>query len=232
MACERSQQCNPDATLPIPVLDAATPDARPPPNIRAALRHLTQPAHDRLHAQPQFAALLRGDLRRPAYAALLLRLLGLHAPIEAGLARHAQSRWLGWAAAAPGLTRAARLTRDLRALGLEAAEIEAAPMADAVLPPLAHPAAALGCAWVVEGSALGGAVLAARLAATPGLAGTACGSFFGGVDGQDSGVQAARWRACGRAVEDCGAAPGQWVALRDAAVATFDAFETWLGPAA
>jgi heme oxygenase len=204
----------------------------PPPDIRAALRRATQHAHGRLHAQPQFAALLRGELSRPAYAALLLRLLGLHAPIEARLAEHAGSRWLAWTEAAPGQNRAARLARDLRALGVGAAEIAAAPMAGAMLPPLVHPAAALGCAWVVEGSALGGAVLARRVATAPDLGGSDAGSFFRASDRRSRDEQALRWLACCRALEECGTLPGHFTAMRDAAQAIFDAFERWLSRAA
>jgi heme oxygenase len=245
MTCSHGRSFNPNANPPssgLPLTGAvASPPAAasrrphaaaiiPPPDIRAALRQATHQAHARLHAQPHFAALLRGTLSRPAYAALLLRLLGLHAPIEAGLARHAGSRWLAWAETTPDQTRAARLARDLRALGLDAAAIVAAPMADALLPSLTHPAAALGCAWVVEGSALGGVVLARRLAAAPALAGS--GSFFQPAEGHAGDRQALRWRACCRALDECGAAPDRWVAMRDAAQATFDAFETWLGPVA
>jgi heme oxygenase len=56
--------------------------------MRKSLRVATAAVHARLHAQLQFAALLRGDLSPANYTRLLLRLLGLHAPIEQRLARH------------------------------------------------------------------------------------------------------------------------------------------------
>jgi heme oxygenase len=61
---------------------------------------------------------------------------------------------LEWRSAGAGVSRTAMLRSDLAAFGVDRLEIEAAPRAHALLPPLNDAAAALGCAWVVEGSAL------------------------------------------------------------------------------
>ncbi len=195
----------------------------PETTMRTHLRHATMAAHDRLHRHEGFAALLRGELSRPDYTSLLARLLGLHAPIEHRLARFAPSPWLAWHATGPSASRADRLRADLRALGMTAAEIAVLPGADAVLPDLQSEAAALGCAWVVEGSALGGRVMAQHVAGIlgPGQDG---GAFFAA-----DAAQPARWRACCAAIDGCGADPVRRSDMVEGAVATFEAVEAWLG---
>ncbi len=167
--------------------------------------------------------MLRGDLPRPAYVSLLFRLLGLHEPIEDRLAPHTNSVWLAWFVA----DRARRLRRDLQALGIPTGEIAAAPTAGGLLPPLDDPAASLGCAWVVEGSALGGRVLARHVesivSTSVGAATTPGSSFF-----ESGPLQAERWRACGHALEACGADPVRRGTILHAATATFAAFEASL----
>ena len=138
------------------------------------------------------------------------------------MARHAGRPGFAWRSAAPD--RAARLRQDLLDLGLPAPCVAAAPCAARHLPTLDHPAAALGGAWVIEGSALGGGVLARRLDAVlaPGEPG---GRAFFTPDPQ----QPARWRACCAAVEACGADPEGLAQMQHAARDTFAAFEIWLG---
>jgi heme oxygenase (biliverdin-IX-beta and delta-forming) len=191
---------------------------------RRALQAATMPAHERLHANAMFAALLRGDMTRPAYRRLLLRLLGLHEPIETSLDRLSADPLLAWRGTSLGISRTARLRADLAALGVGQPEIDAAPRAQALLPPLADPASALGCAWVVEGSALGGRVMSAKIKGTLQLTREAEGhAFFSADPGQP-----ARWRGCCEALEACSARPDGLPAMVRAATATFAAFETWL----
>jgi heme oxygenase len=176
-----------------------------------------------LHQYPDFAALLHGELQRPAYVNLLERLLGLHAAVEDRLRPYQHAPWLAWTAYSEKSSRAARLRRDLAALGVSDARIAAAPSAGALLPPLGTEAAALGCAWVVEGSALGGRVLARGLGTILGANTEAGGSFFLPAPGQPE-----RWRRCCAAVESCGAEPARCAAMVDAAAGIFGVFETWL----
>jgi heme oxygenase len=177
-----------------------------------------------LQAQPQFAALLRGTLLPKDYRRLLLRLFGLHAPIEARIARHDGEVLMGWRkiGAVPGWP--ARLRSDLSFLGVDQAAIDDAPSAATLLPVLDNAAAALGCAWVVEGSALGGRVMSRRLNAILGTAGAGgAGTFLATQPGQSD-----RWIGCCAAVEACGADPRHHIDMRNAAVAVFDVFERWL----
>ncbi|MBA2965556.1 MULTISPECIES: biliverdin-producing heme oxygenase [Ramlibacter] len=109
--------------------------------------------------------------------------------------------------------RAALARRDLGALGLPALPWLAR------VPPLAGPAEALGSLYVLEGSALGGQVIAAQVQRHLGLRPEhGLAYFHGGGAGT-----AARWRAFQRLLADAlDADPaGQAGAVR-AAVATFD----------
>jgi heme oxygenase len=191
---------------------------------RRALQLATKPSHERLHTNVAFAALLRGELTRPGYLRLLVSLLGLHEPIEESLGRLPSDCLLEWRGAGHPLSRTALLRGDLAALGLSPLEIEAAPRAHGLLPRLADPASALGCAWVIEGSALGGRVMSARVSAILHLGPTAGG---GGFFSSDPG-QPARWLGCCEAVEVCGAQPNGLASMTQAATATFAAFEAWL----
>jgi heme oxygenase len=204
----------------------ASRPARLPQDMRTALRNATAAAHEGLHGNKAFADLLRGDLARRHYVDLLLRLFGLHAALERKLVPHLRSPWFVWYDAPAEEHRSARLRRDLVALGASPSLITAAAAADDVLPILTTPEAALGCAWVVEGSALGGRLLARHVASIIGEGEDSAGSFV-----QSNPEQPARWTACCDAVNLCGMDPGRRAAILSAASATFEAMGTWLGSA-
>jgi heme oxygenase len=190
---------------------------------REALRQTTDGAHRLLHEVPSFLALRAGRISREDYVALLLRLLGLHAPIEERLAALEQAPELAWHRTPPSHSRADRLRRDLEALGMSSCTIERAPRADALLPLLQDAATGLGCAWVAEGSALGGRVLAAGLHEDLGITKTAGAAFFTPLQSQ-----AERWLACCAAVEACGASQHRLGLMLAAAEATFAGFAAWM----
>jgi heme oxygenase len=192
-------------------------------DIRGLLKAATADSHDRLHRQGGLALLMRGELARSAYARLLLRLLGLHAACERRLDAHRGSPFLAWQDIGGRCARSSRLRDDLRRLGAGGAEIAAAERADVALPLLASPASALGCAWVVEGSALGGRVLARRASALADASWASAWSFFRPFPGQPD-----RWAACCASVEACGADAARLDAMTNGAGATFAAFVAWL----
>ncbi len=187
------------------------------------MRQTTDAAHRRLHEMPAFLALRAGDISRADYAGLLLRLLGLHMPIDERLAALEQTPELAWHHAPSSARRTARLRRDLEALGVAYCTIEAAPRADALLPPLQDAATGLGCAWVTEGSALGGRVLAARLNDDLGITPMNGAAFLTPLPSQQE-----RWSACCTAVEACGASEDRLARMLAAAEATFNGFATWM----
>jgi heme oxygenase len=190
---------------------------------RHALRQATDAAHQRLHAAPAFERLLRDELSRTDYIQLLLRLYGLHVPIEARVSRFAADPLMAWQAQGDVAPRPDRLRADLIALGVTEATIRDSATADALLPACEDVATALGCAWVMEGSALGGRVLSRHLAPILGPDATEGGRFFASQPGQ-----AVRWAGCCEAIEACGADPVRRAAMLASAAATFDAVAAWL----
>lgn len=114
--------------------------------------------------------------------------------------------------------RAELLARDLTVLGIDPT---ATPRCEA-LPALASDAEAVGAIYVIEGSALGGAVLA-RLARRELAVGPATGAAFLSGDADLS----ARWRLVVETISETGDAHGV-DGLIAGACETFDAMEAWL----
>lgn len=109
----------------------------------ALLRRRTRAHHARLDAGIDFS---RGDVTHARYAAFLRGILSVVTPLEPVLAR-----WLGGES---GPSRAECLRADLASLGVSA-KVE-----DVAVRLPHNTAEAYGCAYVLEGSTLGGLVLA------------------------------------------------------------------------
>ena len=168
-----------------------------PDSLLASLREATREAHAAIEQVPALARLLDPGLGRADYAATLGRLYRFHAALEPRLV----AALVGWPAAA-ALAAAGRpgaLAADLAALGRPAP----APAPEAALPGLAEGMAALGCLYVMEGSSLGGRVIARRLVESLGVTPGQGGRFFGG-EGADTAR--ARWRVLCDLLEEVGAA--------------------------
>lgn len=179
------------------------------------LRAETRDLHERVeHRLP----LLDARLTLAGYRATLQALHGLHAPLERRLA------------AVPGLERcgldlarrwrAPRLAADLRALGAPPSALDAA---SPHVPHVGDVASALGALYVLEGSTLGGRVVARHVtAALPVTAADGC-AFLA-----SAGTHVGRsWRSFRHAVEAYAAARDDAVAqaIVDGARATFVAFD-------
>jgi heme oxygenase len=191
-----------------------------PVSPRFALRAATAGPHERLHHVPAFAALASGRIDHAAYIALLLRLHGFHVPMEAAIASGLHA-----AAFAPRLSgwrRAALLGDDLRALGASEAAISRAPMlADlGAAPTAAH---ALGWLYVVEGSTLGGRMLARRLDHVVRDGGPRARMFL--LAGSDP--HHVSWTELCRVIDEVGADHDRLTAMILAATQAFEYFETW-----
>ncbi len=194
------------------------------PEILDELRARTRAAHERVE---RGVPITRDegdarDLRR-----LLERLHGLHLPIEERL------EGLAWARVGLDLQerrKAWRIARDLLALGHDAASIAALPRC-ARLPDVGDLPRGLGCLYVIEGSMLGGRVLARALRARLGPAVAGALSF---LDAYGERL-AALWSDLGRALDQAGRAPAARAAILAAANDTFACVERWLvareGPA-
>ena len=157
---------------------------------------------------------------RTTYAALLTRLWGFHSAAESGL-----DLIQGWDGLTPGIVLAARhrawrIEQDLADLGWP----RPTPVVGTPTDPLRMTSLAdgLGCLYVIEGSAIGGRVIAARARAAlgPDLA-TAFFADPARNTGQD-------WNALRAALDAFGAGAGAAArrSVIDAAHRTFGAFAT------
>jgi heme oxygenase len=183
----------PPAAAPAPHLVAAEGAAAA--GVAQLLRTGTRDLHDSIEANPRFSRLMAADLTRGEYINLLVRLFGHHVAAEAALA-------LAAPLLPPGLQlerrlrRTALLANDLGQLGLAPATIAALPRCPVA--PCDTAEDAWGQLYVLEGSALGGQLIARHLAATLALG---PGSGAGGLvpHGNETG---ALWRGFKQALED------------------------------
>lgn len=180
------------------------------------LRAATRPLHARLEA---VVGLMHPGLDAGGYRRYLARSWAFHAPLEDALATAPAVPGL-----APGqLARAHLLARDLDALGLGEAERARLPRCER-LPALDRAGHVLGLAYVVEGSALGGAFLHRHLTATiPEAAARASASLRPHGDGKATGQ---RWREFVALLEAAGPGLGAQDVVAGA-VGTFAALEAW-----
>jgi heme oxygenase len=147
--------------------------------VRLRLREATRDSHDRVERELR---LLDGSLTPHRYREVLGRFYGYYAVLEPALdAWHGREGLLDWPA-----------RRKLHLLAADLGELGAPDPADLPLcpevPAIRSSAEALGALYVVEGSTLGGAVIARRLRAQ-GFSPSALGFFT--CYGSDVGV---RWR--------------------------------------
>jgi heme oxygenase len=120
--------------------------------LRTFLRRRTSGAHEDLHLHPAFAPLASASASgtRSGYVALMAGLAGFYDALDPLLERAAAAHGLSYVA------RAHLIKRDLDHLDAAARPVACRPVAPRGLPEL------LGVLYVVEGSTLGGSVLATR----------------------------------------------------------------------
>jgi heme oxygenase (biliverdin-IX-beta and delta-forming) len=181
----------------------------------ARLKRETAARHQRIE---EVLGLVEGGLSVERYRRLLESFFGYFAPVEARIAELAPS--------APPLglklpARAQLLAKDLLALGASAPDIAALPRCTD-LPRLANPANMAGCLYVLEGSRLGGAIVARELKRSLGL-GLAGAAFFRG-DGENVALRFKRVLAWLDEVARAGAPADEIVA---AACETFLTLSRW-----
>ena len=110
--------------------------------------------------------------KRDGYTKLLIRFYGFHSTWEEAASALAPDK-----AFFESRRKTKLLVKDLKALGLPCDEITRLPQCDPLMP-LPSPAAMLGSMYVVEGSTLGGAIIAREVERTLGLDGeTGCAYF-------------------------------------------------------
>lgn len=186
-----------------------------PGTLLSLLRDATAEAHRRLEETVDISQTARSARR---YRRLLEDFLGFHAAAQEKLEAPPDLPRAGYAPAERRKT--AWLEADLKALGLSAEEVRALPLCRD-LPDLPDAAAAMGCAYVVEGSTLGGRHIAAFLDKS-GVIPREARRFFQGY-GEETGT---KWREFCAALETVEKADHDRAAR--AAVETFAAMERWL----
>jgi heme oxygenase len=189
------------------------------PSLLSELRHGTRAQHAALDSSLN---LQPSTITRARYATLLHCMFSVVAPLEAALAAPQWERVLPNAAAR---RKAHLLIDDLHVLGVHASMTSAAPAALPSIQSLAH---AFGCAYVLEGSTLGGAVLARTLGPALGLS-HASGLRFWTAYGAELAV---RWSEFVAMLEDLAATAEavERVSAVDRATATFQSFNSALEP--
>ena len=189
-----------------------TAEAVLPASFLTRLRVQTRPAHILIEQVPALARLMTPGLDRQAYADVLHNLhrfhAGLHGPLATALA------------ALPAAARFADATR-LTALGQDLVQLGAgigAPAVPACLPVLPTAAHGLGCLYVIEGSTLGGRVIARRLEDALALDTTNGAAFYGG---RTAAEVRTRFKALVTLLEDAACNDNDADAIVAAAIATF-----------
>ncbi len=181
--------------------------------IRERLKAATNEVHERLHGHEGFAAAAAGTISAPDYRDLLARLHGFHAAFDAQMTcapvAFAQNLEL------PARARAGLLAQDLTGRGVAAETTARLPRAELVA--LHSEGEYLGALYVVEGSTMGGIIIARALAAF----GADRRFYFG--HGADHGRL---WRVFAARLETLDGEAAE--AAERAAASVFAAFETWM----
>ncbi len=158
---------------------------------------------------------------RDDYRALLARMWGIHAPLDAALEA---TDWSGLDIDYGERSKLSWLADDLAWLGLDAAALAALPRS-ARLPRLAAPVDAMGALYVLEGASLGGQIIARQLKGQLGVVPGAGGTFFASY-GERIGEN---WRRYLAALERFSDSPPAAARIEAAALETFESFLVWFG---
>ncbi|MVN77935.1 hypothetical protein GO988_16520 [Hymenobacter sp. HMF4947] len=178
------------------------------PTILQALRAETRPAHDLLEQNHFNQSLAAGTLSYAATAHFLAKMYGFLVPYEARLRQ--QNLGPEWEAEAR--QRAHLILEDLQ---VPASALALCP----IMPPLASWPQLLGAMYVLEGSTLGGQVIARQLA----KADIPLRTYFGGYGAQTG----PRWKAFCQLLA-AAATPANQAEIVQSASLTFQQLSAWL----
>jgi heme oxygenase len=183
----------------------------------AGLRIATWPCHQRLEkrldVKARFSTL-------GAYRSHLEKMWGFCAALERGMAPEAFG---GALEDYESRRKLPLLTRDLTALGADPESFESLPICPD-LPDHPDPAAAFGCAYVLEGGTLGGRTLLPLVESRLAFRAAHGAAFLASYGDQ----VLAKWRTFGAALDAWCCLPERQASATHAAVATFGALEQWL----
>lgn len=188
--------------------------------LRDSLRACTRAHHERIERALDLPAAVG---TQQGYVRLLCGFYGFYAPHEACLHRHRQSL----AAVDVQLSsrvKAPKLRASLQACGLKEDELAALPLCGD-LPRLSTWRHALGSLYVLEGSTLGGQIIARTLRMKLQLQADSPQLQFLLPYGTQSG---AMWRSFVNALDSINLMPSEEREVVEGATQTFDALERWM----
>ncbi len=187
--------------------------------IRYVLKEATDPVHQRLHRHDGFSAVACGTVSRDDYITLLKRLYGFHFIFDQRIAQAAQT--FGSTLEVGKRQRASHVVQDLLTLGVDEHAIADIALCEA-MHEFVTSGDVLGALYVVEGSTLGGLVLARALSPLlgPGVEGR---RFFLGYGDRHG----AMWQSFLDEL-DANAGPGRQEQIVNGALRTFHEFEAWM----
>lgn len=188
------------------------PSALPAPGILARLRTETRPYHDAVERNPFNQALAAGTVTATDTAQFLARMYGIIAPYEAQLQLHAADFSPAWEL--EQRFRAPLILQDLPRLGYAGTP----PLCPA-MPPLATKPALLGALYVLEGSTLGGQVIARQLS----KAGVPESCYFQGY----GALTGPRWKAFCQLLTEAGTEENEQEIV-DSSITLFTYLAAWL----
>lgn len=181
--------------------------------LRQRLRIETRAAHDVLD---ETLDLIDRPIALDEYARLLCRLHGVHQAIEPTLAAQLDP------ALVAGRSKLFAIEHDLHASGSCLAHH--APSRCDLMPPITSLGAALGALYVIEGSTLGGRLIARSIQRTLEIPSDACGYF--NIYGASTG---ARWQQVCNALDRLSNPEVDSAAIKTAKQ-VFNGMTTWLAP--
>jgi len=179
------------------------------------LRNATETLHRKIEKDLD---LLRPSFTLGQYVALLGRFWGFHQPWESEMDALLELELPGFFAPRKKLE---NIEADLRFLGFESEDLLHIPVCGK-LPPLKRIGSALGSLYVIEGSSLGGRILARHFGGHLGIAPDAGCRFFSGY-GERTGEM---WSAFRELM--AGRPPAEDEEMLEASVATFELLGRWL----
>jgi heme oxygenase len=187
-------------------------------DIMTALKAGTAEQHSAIERIMPF---FKNDFSLEAYVRVLKAFLGFFEPVERELRSVATRDSFGFDIS--DRQRANLLTTDLLALGVTPDDIALTPRCDH-LPRLENVDDGLGCLYVLEGSTLGGPLIAREVQTRFGVEEKTGGRFFHGY-GSQTGV---KWREFCTSVRIYAADGKNQTAIVQSARSTFELLETWM----
>jgi len=190
-----------------------------------ALREKTRLHHKEIEQNRLLSELVRPTLTRDVYIEVLARFYGFLKPLKDELLRNGAETGAetGYEALLRDRLRTELLERDLAQLGVDADALRGIPLCTE-LPACDRPSRCLGILYVVEGSTLGGQMIAAAVKNSLGIGAESGAAYFIGYGASTRKV----WEETCRVLEEFGQGTETERAEAVAAAAdTFDQLNRW-----